>query len=180
MVSLHVSLRGSVGQRLLAYLCGRRRHHRHRGRDSYRTDCCRLHHHTEPSQTDADRSAAWPHEEPTEDHGPAWNLRTAVSRLGQKAGGRGAWSVLTVRSEECDRGSVRAGTASTTNSVDVVLRVVGIVIVEHVSDVAHVFLDRLAVFRERVCIATVQPDPDSESIGTSKLPMVPLRTLLLW
>jgi len=95
-------------------------------------------------------------------------------------GERGAWSVLTVRSEECDRGSVRAGTASTTNSVDVVLRVVGIVIVEHVSDVAHVFLDRLAVFRERVCIATVQPDPDSESIGTSKLPMVPLRTLLLW
>lgn len=46
---------------------------------------------------------------------------------------------LTVSGEESDCGTGSAGTSSTTNTVDVVLRVVGVVIVQHMSNIAHIF-----------------------------------------
>lgn len=46
---------------------------------------------------------------------------------------------LTISGEEGDGGSVRAGTACATDAVDVILRVVGVIVVQHVGDVANVF-----------------------------------------
>ena len=45
---------------------------------------------------------------------------------------------LTVSGEEGNGGTLRASTTSSANTVDVILRVIGVVIVQHVSDVAHV------------------------------------------
>lgn len=47
--------------------------------------------------------------------------------------------VLTLSGEESDGGTLTTGTGSTSDSVDVVLRIVWVVIVEHVSDVLDVF-----------------------------------------
>lgn len=60
---------------------------------------------------------------------------------------------LTLSGEEGNCGSLRTSTACTTDTVDVVLRVVRVVIVEHMSNVAHVFVSsksRLAARKECV------------------------------
>lgn len=49
----------------------------------------------------------------------------------------------TVSGEEGNGGTLGTSTAGTTNTVDIVLRVVGVVVVEHVSDVAHIFLRKV-------------------------------------
>lgn len=46
---------------------------------------------------------------------------------------------LTVSGEERNGSSVLASTAGTTNTVDVILRVVRIVVVQHMGDVANIF-----------------------------------------
>lgn len=46
---------------------------------------------------------------------------------------------LTISGKEGDGSALGAGTASTTDTVDVILRVVGVVVVQHVGDVANVF-----------------------------------------
>jgi hypothetical protein len=46
---------------------------------------------------------------------------------------------LTVSGEEGNGSTLGTGTSSTTNTVDIVLRVVGVIIVEHMSDVANIF-----------------------------------------
>jgi hypothetical protein len=48
----------------------------------------------------------------------------------------------TVSGEERDGCALSAGTASSTNTMDVILRVVGVVIVEHMGNVAHIFETR--------------------------------------
>ena len=56
-----------------------------------------------------------------------------------RKGGRGktlGW--LTVSSKEGDCSSLGAGTTSSTNTVDIILRIVRVVIVEYVSNVAHI------------------------------------------
>lgn len=53
--------------------------------------------------------------------------------------------ILTVSGEEGNGSTLLAGTTSTTNTVDVILRVVGVVIVEHMCNVAHILKEyRLA------------------------------------
>lgn len=46
---------------------------------------------------------------------------------------------LTVSGEESDGRSLRTSSASTTNSVNIILRIVGIVVVQHMGDVANIF-----------------------------------------
>ena len=48
----------------------------------------------------------------------------------------------TVSGEERDGCALSAGTASSTNTMDVILGVVGVVIVEHMGNVAHIFRTR--------------------------------------
>lgn len=60
---------------------------------------------------------------------------------------------LTVSSEECDSSTLGACTAGTANAVDVVLRIIWIVIVEHMGNVAHVLMgeeERLADRKNKV------------------------------
>jgi len=45
----------------------------------------------------------------------------------------------TVSCEKCDGGTLCASTTSTTNTMDIILRVVRIVIVEHMGNVADIF-----------------------------------------
>ena len=52
--------------------------------------------------------------------------------------------ILTVSSEKGNGGTLRAGTTSTTNSVDVILRVVGIIVVQHVSDIANILIPKVS------------------------------------
>jgi len=54
--------------------------------------------------------------------------------------GRGGFLALTVSCEKGDGRPLGTGATSSPNAVDVVLRVIGIVIVEHMSDVAHVLI----------------------------------------
>lgn len=49
---------------------------------------------------------------------------------------------LTVSGKEGDGCALGAGTASSANTVDVILRVVGVIIVQHMSNVAHIFEQR--------------------------------------
>lgn len=60
----------------------------------------------------------------------------------------------TVSCKEGDGGTLGTGTASTTNTMDIILRVVRVVIVQHMSNVADIFIDGLA--RTEKCIATFQ------------------------
>lgn len=46
---------------------------------------------------------------------------------------------LTVSGKERNGGSVLASTAGTANTVDVVLRVVRVIVVQHMGDVANIF-----------------------------------------
>jgi hypothetical protein len=46
---------------------------------------------------------------------------------------------LTLSSEEGDSGTFGAGTTCTTNAVNIILRVVGIVIVQHMSNISDIF-----------------------------------------
>jgi hypothetical protein len=46
---------------------------------------------------------------------------------------------LTVSGEERNGSSVLASTAGTTNTMDVILRVVRVVVVQHMGDVANIF-----------------------------------------
>ncbi len=48
----------------------------------------------------------------------------------------------TVSSKECNGGTLGASAASTANTMNVVLRVVRIIIVDHMSDVAHIFITK--------------------------------------
>lgn len=48
----------------------------------------------------------------------------------------------TVSGEQSDGCSSLASTTGTTDTVDVILRVVGVVIVEHMGNVAHIFMQR--------------------------------------
>lgn len=64
--------------------------------------------------------------------------------------------VLTVSGEEGDGGTRLASTTSTTNTVDVILRVVGVVIVEHMSDIAHILNEQRLAGGNREGIATSQ------------------------
>ena len=45
---------------------------------------------------------------------------------------------LTLCSEKSDGGTVSASTTSSTNAVNIVLRVVGVIIVEHMGNVANI------------------------------------------
>lgn len=65
---------------------------------------------------------------------------------------------LTVSGKESNGCASGSGTTSTTNTVDVVLRVIGVVVVEHMGDVANIFSSkhRLAVEYGGYCIATFQ------------------------
>lgn len=45
---------------------------------------------------------------------------------------------LTVSGKKGNGGTLLASTTSTTNTVDIVLRIVGVVIVEHMRNVAHI------------------------------------------
>jgi hypothetical protein len=49
---------------------------------------------------------------------------------------------LTVSSEEGYGGTIRAGTASSANTVDVILRIVGIIVVQNMSDVANILKEK--------------------------------------
>lgn len=49
----------------------------------------------------------------------------------------------TLSSEEGDGGTLGTGTTSSTNTVDIVLRVVGVVVVQHMSDVANIFFTKV-------------------------------------
>lgn len=46
---------------------------------------------------------------------------------------------LTVSGEESDGSPIGTSTASSTNTMNVIFRVVGVVIVQHMSDVANIF-----------------------------------------
>jgi hypothetical protein len=60
---------------------------------------------------------------------------------------------LTVCSEESDRSTLRTSTTSTTNAMDVVLRVVWVIIVQHMSDVLDVFAKLKLAFRNNVLLS---------------------------
>ena len=60
----------------------------------------------------------------------------------------------TVSCKERNGSTIGTGTTSTTNTMDIILRVVRVVIIEHMSNVADVFIDGLA--RTRKSIATFQ------------------------
>lgn len=53
---------------------------------------------------------------------------------------------LTLGGEERDGGTTGTGTTGSTNAVNIVLRVVGVVIVQHMGNVADIFIYRLASF----------------------------------
>ena len=57
----------------------------------------------------------------------------------RRGGGEGCVVKSTVSGEERDGCALGAGTASSTNTMDIILRIVGVVIVDHVSNVAHIF-----------------------------------------
>ena len=50
--------------------------------------------------------------------------------------------ILTVSGEEGNGSTLRTGTTSSADTMDVILGVVGVIIVEHVSNVAHIFKAR--------------------------------------
>jgi len=50
-------------------------------------------------------------------------------------------NVLTISGKQSDGSAFGTGTTGTTNAVDVVLRVVGVVVVQHMRDVADVFVE---------------------------------------
>lgn len=52
---------------------------------------------------------------------------------------KGRNELLTICGEEGNSSTHSTGTASTTDAVNVVLRVIRVVVVEHMSDVLHVF-----------------------------------------
>lgn len=64
--------------------------------------------------------------------------------------------LLTVSGEEGDGSTLLASTTSTTNTVNVILRVVGIVIVEHMCNVAHILKDYRLAGKSQRGIATSQ------------------------
>lgn len=64
--------------------------------------------------------------------------------------------ILTISGKEGNGGTVRSGTAGTTNTMDIILRVIGVIVVEHMGDVAHIFIATEVSRRRRVCIATFQ------------------------
>lgn len=65
---------------------------------------------------------------------------------------------LTVSGEERNGSSVLASTAGTTNTMDIILRVVRVIVVQHMGDVANIFWitkKKKGLANEiRVCIAT--------------------------
>lgn len=58
----------------------------------------------------------------------------------------------TISCEEGDGGTVGTGTTSTTNTVDIVLRVVGVVVVQHMSNVANIFLQKVLVSKNKALV----------------------------
>ena len=55
---------------------------------------------------------------------------------------------LTVSGEEGNSSSLSTGTTSTTNTMDIILRIVRVIIVQHMSNVADIFIDGLARARK--------------------------------
>lgn len=70
----------------------------------------------------------------------------------------------TVSSEERDSGTLGASTTGTANTMNIVFRVVWIIIVDHMSNVAHIFLSRKVSSRKRVAIKQV-PAADKGAIS---------------
>lgn len=74
---------------------------------------------------------------------------------------------LTVSGEQRNGSSVLASTAGTTNTVDVVLRVVRVIVVQHMGDVANIFglQKKKGLAHEiRVCIATSSAEREETAI----------------
>ncbi len=65
--------------------------------------------------------------------------------------------IRTVSGEKDNGSAICTGTAGSANSVDIILRVVGVIIVQHVSDVAHVFKSMVSN-RRKMGIATFQQE----------------------
>lgn len=99
----------------------------------------RHHHQSEPSQPDGGQSAASPPEERSQAHEPASGLIILLARGQYSCPGE---PQLTVSGEESNGSTVGTGTSGTTNTMDVILRVVGVVVVEHVSDVTNIFSEK--------------------------------------
>ena len=110
-------------------------HHR-RGHGSRHIGRHHHHHRTEPSRQGEGQCAAWPPEEHSRGREPAWHLLCASANCPEQ---RRRGGERTVSGEEGDGSAVGAGTASSADTMDVILRVVGVVIVEHMGNVAHIF-----------------------------------------
>jgi hypothetical protein len=52
---------------------------------------------------------------------------------------------LTFSSEECDGGTLSSSTTCATNAMNVIFRVVGVVIVEHMSDISNILKQKVSV-----------------------------------
>lgn len=86
-----------------------------------------------------DQFAALTRLRPGQDHEPAWHLRNNVSQV-QKY----IVNILTVSCEECDGSASLSSTTCSTNTMNIVLRIVGIIVIQNVSDITDILNERLA------------------------------------